>query len=222
MSASSRIRRSCRPAAPGVVAVAAAIFLISACATRQSIDLPAIDDWDSRQAILAGLGKWEFSGRIGVSTDNDGFIAKLRWTQDGDAFRATVSGPLGIGTVRLDSDGHGVELTDKDGVSTVLQDAEADLYFRYGWTIPVASLRYWALGIPDPSLPALTELNDDGQLLRLEQGNWVLHITRYRKGGGQLMPSLLLAVNSHTRVRLAIHDWSFFEHRDAGTPSIAP
>ena len=28
------------------------------------------------------------------------------------------------------------------------QDAERDLYLRYGWTIPVRSLRYWALGIP--------------------------------------------------------------------------
>lgn len=211
MSASSRIRRSRRSAGLGVVALGAAMFLVYACATRQSIDLPAIDDWDSRQAILAGLEAWEFSGRIGVSAGDDGFIGKLRWTQDGDAFRATVSGPLGIGTVRLDGDGGTVELTDKDGVRTVLEDAEADLYVRYGWTIPVASLRYWALGIPDPSLPAHTELNEAGQLVRLEQGNWTVQITRYREGGGQLMPSLLSAVSSQTSVRLVIHKWSFFE-----------
>jgi outer membrane lipoprotein LolB len=185
--------------------------LISACATRRTIDLPAIDDWDSRQAILAGLGEWEFSGRIGVSAGDEGFIGKLRWAQNDDAFQAIVSGPLGIGTVRLDGDGGSVELTDKDGVRTVLEDAEAELYFRYGWTIPVTSLRYWALGIPDPALPAHTELNEDGLLLRLEQGNWTVHIKRYRKGGGQLMPSLLSAVDSHTRVRLVIHKWSFFE-----------
>ena len=211
MSASSRNRRRRRFAGPGIIALAAAMFLISACATRRSIDLPAIDDWESRQAILAGFGEWEFSGRIGVSAGDEGFIGKLRWTQDDDAFRATVSGPLGIGTVRLDGDRGSVELTDKHGVRTVLEDAEAELYIRYGWTIPVKSLRYWALGIPDPSLPAHTELNEDGQLLRLEQGNWIVHITRYREGGGQLMPSLLLAVDSHTRVRLVIHKWSFFE-----------
>ncbi len=211
MSASSRIRRSRRSAGPGVIALAAAMCLISACATRRTIDLPAIDDWDSRQAILAGLGEWEFSGRIGVSAGDEGFIGKLRWAQNDDAFQAIVSGPLGIGTVRLDGDGGSVELTDKDGVRTVLEDAEAELYFRYGWTIPVTSLRYWALGIPDPALPAHTELNEDGLLLRLEQGNWTVHIKRYREGGGQLMPSLLSAVDSHTRVRLVIHKWSFFE-----------
>ncbi len=211
VSASSRIRRSRRPAGPAVIALAATMLLISACATRQSIELPAIDDWDSRQAILASLGEWEFSGRIGVSAGDNGFIGKLRWMQDDDAFRATVSGPLGIGTVRLDGDGNSEVLTDKNGVRTVLEDAETDLYLRYGWTIPVASLRYWALGIPDPSLPAHTEMNDDGQLLRLDQGNWTVRITRYQEGGGQLMPSLLSAGNSNTKVRLVIHKWSFFE-----------
>ena len=211
MSASSRIRRSRRPAGSAVIALAAAMLLISACATRQSIELPVIDDWDSRQAILASLGEWEFSGRIGVSAGDDGFIGNLRWMQDDDAFRAIVSGPLGIGTVRLDGDGNSVVLTDKNGVRTVLEDAETDLYLRYGWTIPVASLRYWALGIPDPSLPARTEIDDDGQLLRLDQGNWTVRITRYQEGGGQLMPSLLSAGNSNTKVRLVIHKWSFFE-----------
>lgn len=211
MSASSRIRRSRRPAGPGVIALAAAALLISACATRQSIDLPAIDNWDSRQAILAGLGEWEFRGRIGVSAGDDGFNGKLRWMQDDNVFRATLSGPFGIGTVRLDGDGNTVVLTDNNGARTVLEDAETELYLRYGWTIPVASLRYWALGIPDPSLPAHTEMNDDGQLLRLDQGNWTVRITRYREGGGQLMPSRLSAVNSHTRVRLVIDKWSFFE-----------
>ena len=37
----------------------------------------------------------------------------------------------------------------------------------YGWTIPVTSLRFWALGIPDPASPAETEFGDDGQLRKL-------------------------------------------------------
>ena len=96
-----------------------------------------------------------------------------------DDFEATVSGPLGIGTVRLEGDGRSVQLTDNDGERIVLEDAERDLYLRYGWTIPVRSLRYWALGIPDPALPAETLLGDDGQLERLVQGGWQVDITRY-------------------------------------------
>ena len=73
------------------------------------------------------------------------------------------------------------------------------------------SLRYWALGIPDPALPAQTEFDADGQLARLEQRNWTVLITRYRDGGGQLMPSRLTASNADTRVRVVIDKWLFFD-----------
>ena len=73
------------------------ILLISGCATRQSLQLPDLTDWDTRTEVLAGLDGWEFSGRVGISTATDGFDGKLRWIQEGDKFQATVSGKLGIG-----------------------------------------------------------------------------------------------------------------------------
>ena len=189
----------------------AALSLASGCATRESLDLPELGGWDIRRALLAELDEWAFNGRIGVVAGDDGFSASLRWTQAGDDFEATVSGPLGIGTVRLEGDGHRVQLTDKDGNVTALDDAERDLYLRYGWTIPVRSLRYWALGIPDPELPAETELGDDGQLEHLVQGGWRVDITRYGEGGGQAMPTRLKAASEQASVKLAIHKWSFFD-----------
>lgn len=199
------------PPARLIAAIALAAVLQSACATRKSLDLPPMDDWETREQVLGGIGDWEFNGRIGVSAGDDGFTGSLRWTQRDDAFQATVSGPLGIGTVRLEGDGRSVELTDKDGIRTRLDNAEADLYIRYGWTIPVQSLRYWALGIPDPSRPSATSFNDDGYLEDLEQGNWRVSIGRYGNGGGQLMPTRLTAVNTDTKVRLVIHKWLFFD-----------
>lgn len=190
--------------------LAATLLLISGCATRQGLELPDISNWDARQSVLGDLDDWEFSGRIGVSAGVEGFNGKLRWRQQEGEFRATVSGPLGFGTVRIEGSGATVVHTDKHGVRTVLDDAEADLRLRYGWTIPVRSLRYWALGIPDPAAPAETRLNDDGQLEALAQRDWTVTFTRYRKGGGQLMPSRLSAVNADTRVRLVIDHWIFF------------
>ena len=192
-------------------AILAALLLISGCATRESLELPELGGWESRQSLLAGLDEWAFNGRIGVAAGNDGFSGSLRWNQDGEDFEATVSGPLGIGTVRLEGNGRRVQLIDKDGNRTVLEDAERDLYLRYGWTIPVKSLRYWALGIPDPALPAETVLDASGQLERLTQSGWQVDITRYGEGGGQAMPTRLRAASEQTRVKLAIHKWSFFD-----------
>ena len=191
------------------------LLLISACATRQSLELPEISDWQTRVAVLGGLNAWEFSGRVGVSTAADGFNAKLRWIQHGDTFQATVSGKLGIGAIRIEGNGRSVLLTDKDGVETALDNAELELQQRYGWTIPVESLRYWALGIPDPMADAIeqtmTTFNSDGRLETLAQRGWLVTLSSYQDSGGQAMPSRLSAVNSDTKVKLVIDHWIFLD-----------
>jgi outer membrane lipoprotein LolB len=187
------------------------IVLVAGCATPHSALLPEIDSWDTRTRVLAGLNEWEFRGRIAVKTGSDGFNGKLRWMQKDEDFSAIVSGPLSIGKVRIEGDDHSVVMTGKDGVRTELEDAELELRYRYGWTIPIESLRYWALGIPDPSVPAQTEVNADGQLESLTQRDWSVRISRYDDGGGQLMPKLLTAENSDTRVRLLVDHWVFFD-----------
>ena len=188
------------------------LALLTGCATiPESVDLPDIGSWDERTAVLGAIEAWQFKGRIGVKAGEEGFNGKFDWTQQGDAFSATVSGPLGMGTVRIEGDGQVVTLTDKDGVEAVLQDAEVELRWRYGWTIPISSLRYWALGIPDPGKPSVTGFNDEGNLSRLEQSGWLVEISRYREGGGQQMPRTLSATNPDTRVRMVIDRWLFFD-----------
>ena len=205
MKGSSRKRRNAQRLA--AVALAA---LLAGCAAPKSALLPELQDWNSRQQVLVGLDEWEFSGRIAVKTASDGFNGKLRWAQARDDFQATASGPLGAGAVRIEGDGRSVVLTDKDGVRTELEDAELDFRLRYGWTIPVQSLRYWALGVPDPAVAADTEIDEHGRLTGLRQRDWSVTFSRYAEGGGQMMPKVLTAENADTRVRLVIDHWIFF------------
>lgn len=196
---------------------ALALLLLVGCATTETgKELPDISAWDRRVAVLAALDEFEFAGRIGVRTGDDGFNGKFRWQQDASRFDAAISGPLGIGTVLLTGDGKHVVVTDKDGQQTEMHDVESELYYRYGWTIPVRSLRYWALGIPDPAVPAATEFGPAGELTRLTQGGWTVEISRYREvAGGQQMPGRLTADNLRTSVRLVIDRWTFHERPDA-------
>lgn len=188
------------------------LFVITGCAAvRPTLELPDISTWELRQTVLGSISDWEFKGRIAVKAGDEGFNGKFNWTQDGDVFYATVSGPLGIGTVRITGGDQTIVLTDKDGMETVLVDPEAELYTRYGWTIPIASLRFWVLGIPDPALPAETELDESGHLVRLVQSHWVVEISRYRNAAGQQLPHTLTATNPNTRVRMVIDKWTFFD-----------
>lgn len=188
------------------------VAVLAGCATTpRGVDLPDIGTADARIAVLSDLRNWQFKGRIAIKASDEGFNGKFNWSQQGDAYTATVGGPLGIGTMRIEGNGRSVVLTDKDGVQTTLPDAEIELQHRYGWTIPVASLRYWALGIPDPSMAAITEFDAEGRLLRLEQSNWVVEIPRYGVGGGQSMPRIMSVTNPDTRVRMVIDQWIFFD-----------
>ena len=183
--------------------------ILAGCTTTSSILLPDLGQWETRKAVLEQTDEWGFSGRIGVRAGDEGFNGKILWRQDGIVFRARLSGPIGVGTFFVNGDGREVTLTDREGVVTELDDAEVDLKARYGWTIPVTSLRFWALGIPDPSLPSNVEFNEDGQMSNLRQGQWAVTIGHYADGGGQTMPRRLTAVSGDIRVRLVIDEWAF-------------
>ena len=184
-------------------------LMLAGCAARTGITLPEMADWEARKAILEATDEWEFAGRIGLSAGDEGFNGKLWWRQDGVVFRARVSGPLGVGTIFINGDRGELTLTDRDGVVTELDDAEAELRQRYGWTIPVTSLRYWALGIPDPAAVSQPAFGAHGLMTELEQRNWRVTIGQYAEAAGQLMPRRLTALHDDVRVRLVIDSWTF-------------
>ena len=186
-----------------------AFAILAGCVAQETRRLPELDGWDVRRQVLGGTDQWSFSGRIGVSAGDEGFNGKIWWRQDGIVYRARISGPIGVGTVFINGNGGEVSLTDRDGAVTELEDAEAELRARYGWTIPVTSLRYWALGIPDPADEAELEFGDTGLAERIDQRGWRVSFGRYVEGGGQPMPGRLTAVSGEIRVRLIIDDWSF-------------
>ena len=78
-------------------------------------------------------------------------------------------------------------------------DVETDLKIRYGWTLPVTSLRYWALGIPDPATTSVLEFGDDGLPSVILQRGWTVKFNEYREGGGQSMPRRISAVGEEAR-----------------------
>ncbi|MEM1173307.1 MAG: lipoprotein insertase outer membrane protein LolB [Pseudomonadota bacterium] len=194
-------------------AVLLACLWLAGCATtdRVEVDLPELGDWEQRRSLLEKTDDWALAGRIGIRSENDGFNARFRHTQDGGRFDSTLSGPLGVGTIRVSGDRRGILLTDKNGAELRLEQPELDLQRLYGWTIPVDSLKYWALGIPDPDVPGTPVLDDAGRLVLLEQRGWNVAIDRYREYAGQDLPARITATSPTTRVRLVVDRWRFYD-----------
>jgi outer membrane lipoprotein LolB len=187
-----------------------ALGLVTACAPRPIQELPVFTSWEDRNQVLAELPEWEFRGRLGVRSAEEGFNGKVHWRQFEADYNAQISGPIGFGTVRISGNPGLVRLVDRDGRLTVLTDPENDLRSLYGWTLPVSSLRFWALGIPDPQVPATTIVVDErGLLTVLAQGGWRIEYPDYRPYAGQPMPRRLVASAGDARVVLVFDAWVF-------------
>lgn len=205
----SRRRRPSRH--PALATIAA--LLVSGCVGPPVVAWPALDTWERRRAVLGTLDEWGFTARIAVRSGEDGFHGKLRYAQTGGRFAATLSAPLGMGTVQLAGGAGEFVYTGKDGLETRFKHPDVELEHRFGWSVPWSSLRYWALGIPEPGKPAMTELGDSGRLASLTQAGWSVVFPRYRDAGGQAMPRRLVASRGDARVTLVIDDWRIAARR---------
>ena len=187
-----------------------AISFLAACAPQSVRQLPVFTSWEERSQILGDIQDWEFRGRLGVRTADDGFNGKVQWQQQASDYNAQISGPVGIGTLQISGSQDLVRLEDQDGQLTVLTSPEADLEALYGWKLPVNSLRFWALGIPDPKSLATTLVVDErGLLTVLVQNGWRIEYPDYRSFAGQPMPRRLVATAGDARVVLVFDNWVF-------------
>lgn len=164
--------------------------------------------WESRRPALQGLAHFLVKGRVAVATGATGFNANLRWTQQGDSARLTLDGPLGIGAVQVDSQGDMLEVINAHGEHIGNDLARADLRTRLGFDVPLASLRYWILGVPRPDAPAEESLDSAQQRLAgLTQDGWHVAYGAYVDAHGEVLPARLTLEREAVRVRLVVDDW---------------
>lgn len=197
------------------LAVAAlAMLALAACAPVPP--RPPVADPEAafaqHRAALTRVDRWQLNGSLAVQARGEGGQARVDWRQREESFDIRLTGPLGSGAVRLSGNGEGATLA-VNGERLNDPDPAWLLYQQTGWWIPVESLRWWALGLPAPDLPAHWTLNEQGQLARLEQNGWTIHFDRYRAQGDLEVPGRLLASAEDAEVRLVVRHWELSRQR---------
>lgn len=189
-------------------AAAAALGVLAGCRTVPPAPTPAAPDWAARRPQLQAREHFELKGRVAVAAAGAGFTARLRWAQDGSRARLALEGPLGAGAVHIDSDGSDLDIVTASGTRLTSDAARAELGTRFGFDPPLASLRYWILGVPDPALPAAETLDPVRQrLTRLEQDGWRIDYGDYVAVGSEWLPARLTLERADVRVKLLVDDW---------------
>lgn len=190
------------------VGVTLTLALLSGCRTLPPAPLGAAAPWDERRPQLQALNHFDLKGRVALSAGGNGVNANLRWSQQGTRSQLALEGPLGVGGMHITANGDELEIVNAHGDHISSEAAHAELVTRLGFDIPLPSLRYWILGVPDPAQPAQESLDpDQPRLAALTQDGWHVTYPEYTAVRGQPLPARLTLERDTVRVRLLVEDW---------------
>ena len=179
------------------------IALLGACAMQSRAPAPV-----TVSTLMGTLpARWHAVGRVAVKHAGEGWTAGFDWRQLDERADINLRGPLGIGAVmialtpdhlRIESNQQPVLELDApfDAMDSVLQQ-------RLGFVVPLAMLRYWILGVPDPTAPSVRSVGG------FEQQEWQVSATEGVEvlGAAGTLPARLEIRHGDTRVRWVIDQW---------------
>lgn len=190
------------------VGAALALTILAGCRTLPPRAPAALAPWPERRPQLQALAHFGLKGRVALSAAGNGFNANLRWQQDGARSQIALEGPLGVGGMHITAEGADLNILTARGEHISNEAAHAELTARLGFDVPIASLRYWVLGVPDPAAPAEESLDGAQQrLAALTQDGWHVTYGSYMSAGSQTLPARLTLERAAVRVRLLVEDW---------------
>lgn len=201
------MRNDVRLPRAGIVLAGLVLALaLAACQTVPVSPAPSVA-WRVRRPALQSLDRFGLNGRVAVAVGKQGFNAGLRWTQSGAMTHLALTGPLGAGGVEVTADGGDLSVVTSSGKRLDSAAARVELADKLGFEPPLASLRYWVLGVPDPGAPASVQLDSQQRLTQLTQEGWQIDYTAYMSVGAEWLPRLLTLRREDVRVRMVVDGW---------------
>lgn len=147
-------------------------------------------------------------GRLALRAGGDGYNGSLSWEQLDEVLDFRFRGPFGFGGFRIHGDLDRLRIKTTRGDEILLDDPEAEMAERFGWSLPVYSMRYWILGVSDPGAVAEEVVDDSGMLLELTQNGWQVRYDGYSEAGGTLLPRKIVMESEDVRIRVVADRWS--------------
>lgn len=199
----------------GAIAIRGAGFFIivllavlgSGCAgPAERPTMPRVD-WLERRDMLREIEEFRMEGRLALNTGRRGYSGTVSWEQNDDIVDFRFRGPFGFGGFRIHGDPEQLRVKTTAGEEFLLRDPELEMTERFGWSLPVHSMRYWILGVSDPGLPATEVPDDEGLLESMEQAGWMVTFETYAETDGLLLPRRLDMERGDVRIRVMSDRW---------------
>ena len=172
-------------------------LITSACVTTQSTKAPSLQQ-----------KTWRETGMMAYRDKQQNFVASYVWQNTPKESHIHLLGPLGVWRAELTMQLHHVELALSDGRRFTSTQPEKLMQQYLGWSIPVKELHYWLWGMVDPNVPAKIKRNSAGELVQIQQKDWLVNITAYQNFNGYHLPSRLLVQRADVKVTIVTQGFS--------------
>ncbi len=159
------------------------------------------------QNELYDLQHWAFEGRIAITGKNDAWSANINWAHTPTEDLIKLSGPLGQGGALIQLNASGVTIDQGGGDVKSSTDVENFINQQVGLAVPVNSLRYWVVGLPDKSQTASTIANG------CEQVGWKNQYKTMHPVSSYVLPRNMTVTSETVKLKLFIDQWILDEKR---------
>ncbi len=159
------------------------------------------------QNELYDLQRWAFEGRIAITGKNDAWSANINWEHSPTEDLIKLSGPLGQGGALIQLNASGVTIDQGGGDVKSSTDVENFINQQVGLAVPVNSLRYWVVGLPDKSQTAGTIENG------FEQVGWKNQYKTMQPVGSYVLPRNMTVTSETVKLKLFIDQWILDDKR---------
>jgi outer membrane lipoprotein LolB len=188
------------------VLVLASVLLLPACSM-----LPTAPELTykqtSAQSELYDLQRWGFEGRIAVVSKSDVAQASINWEHSPDEDLIKLSGPLGQGAVTIQLNSTGVTIDRGGGDVKTSTNPEEFINQQVGLFVPVKSLRYWVIGVPEKSEEVTTI--ESG----FEQAGWRNQYKTMQSVNNYVLPRNMTVTKDSVKLKLFIDQWMLDDKR---------
>ena len=163
--------------------------------------------WPEQRAALEKLEVYSLTGRVAVAASGEGFSGTLRFQQQPHRSDLALDGPMGIGGVRVALDGDELSIATSGGAHLDGGAARAEMEKRLGFSLPLAELRWWLLGVPAPGDAGVDADAASGEIHAFEQQGWRVSIDARAPALGFSLPQRLTATREGARMKLLVEQW---------------
>ncbi len=175
------------------------ILLLSACSSVP-IEPEGRYQIQTRESLYK-LERWSFEGRVAITGKKDAWQANIKWAHAANDEKIKLAGPLGQGATLIQLTGDSVTIDRGDNKPLTSTQPELFINQQLGLFVPVQSLRYWVVGVPEPN--SRYNVTATG----FTQSGWLIDYKQTQQIDGRAMPYKITVSNEQLKLKLIIDQW---------------